>query len=32
VRLIQVQRDGRRALPADEFLRGAAVHPGDRLG
>lgn len=31
--LLQVlQRAGRRALPADEFLRGLPLIPGDRLG
>jgi len=32
VRLLQVQRAGARAMPADEFLRGVPVPAGTRLG
>ena len=32
VRLLQVQRAGSRAMPADEFLRGVPVPAGTRLG
>jgi methionyl-tRNA formyltransferase len=32
VRLVQVQRAGRAAMGADEFLRGARLQPGARLG
>jgi methionyl-tRNA formyltransferase len=31
VRLTQVQRAGAKAMSAEEFLRGTAVHPGARL-
>ena len=32
VRLIEVQRAGRQPMKADEFLRGAKIAPGTRLG
>jgi methionyl-tRNA formyltransferase len=32
VRLLELQRAGRRAIKADEFLRGASIVPGIRLG
>jgi methionyl-tRNA formyltransferase len=32
VRLLELQRQGRAALPAAEFLRGAALSAGQRLG
>ena len=32
VRLIQVQREGKKAMSADEFLRGTKVAAGARLG
>jgi methionyl-tRNA formyltransferase len=32
VRLLGLQRAGRQAMKAEEFLRGAAVKPGTRLG
>ncbi len=32
VRLTQVQREGKRPMPAQEFLRGAPVKPGDKVG
>jgi methionyl-tRNA formyltransferase len=32
VRLVEVQRAGKRAMAADEFLRGAALRPGAILG
>lgn len=32
VRLLQVQRAGKRPVPADEFLRGTPVTPNTRLG
>ncbi|KQY97212.1 methionyl-tRNA formyltransferase [Pseudolabrys sp. Root1462] len=32
VRLIQVQREGKKAMSADEFLRGTKVAAGTRLG
>jgi methionyl-tRNA formyltransferase len=32
LRLLQVQRAGRAAMGADEFLRGARLRPGARLG
>jgi methionyl-tRNA formyltransferase len=32
LRLIEVQRAGKRAMKADEFLRGAALPPGSKLG
>jgi methionyl-tRNA formyltransferase len=32
VRLLQVQRAGSRAMPADEFLRGVPVPAGTRFG
>lgn len=32
VRLLTVQPEGRRAMSAEEFLRGAAIAKGDRLG
>ncbi|HUF01534.1 MAG TPA: methionyl-tRNA formyltransferase, partial [Gaiellaceae bacterium] len=32
VRLLEVQRAGKAALPADAFLRGARIGPGTRLG
>ena len=31
VRLVEVQRFGKRAMPADEFLRGTPVAPGSTL-
>ena len=31
VRLIEVQRAGKRAMPAEEFLRGSPIAPGVRL-
>jgi methionyl-tRNA formyltransferase len=32
LRLIEVQRAGKRAMKAEEFLRGAALPPGSKLG
>ena len=32
VRLVELQRAGRRAMKADEFLRGTPIAPGLRLG
>jgi methionyl-tRNA formyltransferase len=32
VELVTVQPDGKRAMPAADFLRGNPVQPGDRLG
>jgi methionyl-tRNA formyltransferase len=32
IRLLELQRAGRRPMPAQEFLRGFAVRPGQRLG
>jgi methionyl-tRNA formyltransferase len=32
VRLLELQREGKRALPAEDFLRGAALGQGARLG
>ncbi|MBE7220388.1 MAG: methionyl-tRNA formyltransferase, partial [Caulobacteraceae bacterium] len=32
VRLLRLQREGRGAQPADEFLRGLPLAPGARLG
>ncbi len=32
LRLTRLQRAGRAAMPADAFLRGYALHPGDVLG
>jgi methionyl-tRNA formyltransferase len=32
VRLVELQRAGGKPLPAAEFLRGAGVAKGDRLG
>ncbi len=32
VRLTQVQREGKRPMLAQEFLRGAPVKPGDKIG
>ena len=32
VRLLEVQRQGRRPAPAAEFLRGCPIGPGDKLG
>ena len=31
VRILEVQRSGRRPMPAAEFLRGFALPPGTRL-
>jgi methionyl-tRNA formyltransferase len=31
VEILELQQEGRRILPADAFLRGYALHPGDRL-
>jgi methionyl-tRNA formyltransferase len=31
IRLMEVQRAGAKAVPADEFLRGTRLSPGDRL-
>ena len=32
VRLLEVQREGRKRMPADAFLAGADLAPGERLG
>ncbi len=32
IRLIEVQRAGAKAMPAEDFLRGAKLDPGSRLG
>jgi methionyl-tRNA formyltransferase len=32
VRILELQRAGRQAMKADEFLRGSAVAAGARLG
>jgi len=31
VELLELQQEGRRVLPADAFLRGYPLRPGDRL-
>lgn len=31
VEILELQQEGRRTLPADAFLRGYTLHPGDRL-
>jgi methionyl-tRNA formyltransferase len=32
VRLLMLQRAGKGAMPAEDFLRGARLEPGARLG
>jgi methionyl-tRNA formyltransferase len=32
VRILELQRAGRQAMKADEFLRGTTIAPGTRLG
>jgi methionyl-tRNA formyltransferase len=32
ISILEIQQEGRRRLPAQEFLRGFEIHEGDRLG
>ena len=32
IRIVELQRAGKQAMPAEEFLRGASIRPGTRLG